>query len=452
MEKNQVSWLERISYGLSDTGFNLIFTMVSTYLLYFYTDVFGVAAAVVAPVFLIGRILDAATDPLEGLLMDKVNTRWGKIRPFWLWFSVPWGILAVLVFSSPSLSATGKVVYIYITYLLFNAVLSLVSLPINAILPSLTSNTHERTVVNVIRMVFNTIGNLLVVGLTLPLVSAFGKADKQQGYLLTAILFASIAVILFLNAWARTRERVQPVSEKPIAVKEGLKSLNHLPWYLLMGIIIIVNISFTIKNQSTIYYMQYNMQRADLTPALLTVPNLFLLVTIVLSPLVSKRIGKRNACLLGVGVSIFGSILVVISGTSIPLLFVGTIISFMGLGMPAGLLGAMFADTVDYIEWKSNVRSTGLIYSASSIGIKMGQGLGGALGAAVMAIGHYVPNVVQSDSSLAAMHFNFAWMTLIAVILLAVVIYFYRVDQVYPQILADLKNRTAINADPDRLG
>jgi glycoside/pentoside/hexuronide:cation symporter, GPH family len=441
MEKNQVPWLERISYGLSDTGFNLMFTMMSTYLLYFYTDVFGVSAAVVAPVFLVGRILDALTDPLEGILMDRVNTRWGKIRPFWLWFSLPWGILATLVFTSPHFSATGKVVYIYITYLLFNAVLSLVSLPISAILPSLTSSAHERTVVNVIRMIFNTFGNLLVMLLTLPLVSALGKSNVNQGYLLTAILFSSIAVLLFLNAWARTRERVKPVSEKPAPVGKALKSLNQLPWYLMMALAIIFNLCATIKNQSTIYYMQYNVGRPELTSAMLTLPNLFLIVTLVFSPAISKKMGKRNASLLGMGISILGCLLVVVADKNVPLLFAGSIVTALGFGLPFGISGAMFADTVDYVEWKTGVRSTGLIYSASSIGIKMGQGLGGAIGAVVLALGHYVPNVVQSASSLAAIRFDYAWAALIAVVIMTVILFFYPVDKLYPTILEDLKAR-----------
>ncbi len=444
MEKNQVPWLERISYGLSDTGFNLMFTMMSTYLLYFYTDIFGIAAAIVAPVFLVGRIIDGFTDPFEGILMDKVKTRWGKARPFWLWFSIPWGILAVLVFTAPHLTDTGKIVYVYVTYLAFNAVLSLVSLPISAILPSLTSNTHERTVVNVVRMVFNTLGNLIVVAFTLPLISALGKNNPKQGYLLTAILFSTIAVMLFLNAFARTRERVKPVEDKPIPVKEGLKSLNNPPWYLLMALVIIVNLAATVKNMSTIYYMQYNLNRPDLTPALLTVPNLFLLLAIVLSPIISRKMGKRNACLLGVGISVVGSLVVVVSGASIALLFAGTIISFLGLGLPAGLFGAMFADTVDYIEWRSGVRSQGLVYSASSIGIKAGQGLGGALGAAVMAFGNYIPNVVQSTSSLAAIKFNFAWIILIAVVLIGGLLMFYKVDKLYPKICEDLEKKRAL--------
>jgi GPH family glycoside/pentoside/hexuronide:cation symporter len=441
MEKNQVPWLERISYGLSNTGFSLMFTMTSTYLLYFYTDVFGVSAAIIAPVFLAGRIIDALTDPLEGILMDRVNTRWGKIRPFWLWFSLPWAILAIFVFTAPNFSPTGKVVFIYVTYLLFNAVISLVSLPIAAILPSLTSNTNERTVVSVIGQLFGTFGSLIVMMLTLPLVSAFGKSDPKQGFLLTAILFSSIAVLLFLNAWTRTRERVQPVNKEPAPVKQALKSLNQAPWYILMAILIIVNLASTMKNQSTIYFMQYNVGRLDLASTMLTLPSLFMILSLVLSPAISKKMGKRNTSILGFGISALGCLLVIVAGKNIPLLFTGSIVLTLGFGLPFGVIGAMFADTVDYVEWKSGVRSTGLVYSASTISIKMGQGLGGALGAAVLAIGHYVPNVVQSASSLAAISFSFSWAALIGIVIGAVALFFYPVDKLYPTIVEDLKAR-----------
>lgn len=441
METNQVPWSERISYGLTDTGYNLVFTMVGTYLLFFYTDVYGVAAAVIAPLFLLARVLDGVTDPFEGIIIDKIHTRWGKCRPFWLWFSTPFAVLAVLTFSAPDFSATGKIIYVYATYIGLNLFISLVSLPISAILPNLTNNNHERTVVNVVRMVCNAVGSLIVAAATIPLVAAFGRGNSQQGFFLTAVLFAFVAVVLFINGWAHTRERVQPNNGKPVSVKDGIRSINTLPWYLLLALVVIVNLSLTIKNQSTIYYMQYNLNRPDLTPALLTLPNLFLLLAIVVSPTISKRMGKRNASLLGVFISIAGNILIVVANSSIPLLFAGTIISFLGLGIPAGLLGAMFADTVDYAEWKTGVRSTGIIYSASSFGVKMGQGLGGALGAMIMALGHYVPNAVQSVSALAAIRFNFVWSVLIAVIILAVLFYFYPVDKLYPQIQADLEMR-----------
>lgn len=137
--------------------------------------------------------------------------------------------------------------------------------------------------------------------------------------------------ILFLNAWARTRERVLPINAKPVPIGQTLKSLNQRPWYILMVVLIVVNLASTMKNQSTIYYMQYNVGRPELTSAMLTVPNLLMIIALLFSPLITKKMGKRNAS------------------------------------------------------------------------------LGGALGAGVLALGSYVPNVVQSASSLAAIRFNFIW-------------------------------------------
>jgi GPH family glycoside/pentoside/hexuronide:cation symporter len=244
--------------------------------------------------------------------------------------------------------------------------------------------------------------------LTLPLVSAFGESNPQQGFLLTAILFASIGVLLFLNTWARTCERILPVNKEPAPVGRSLKSLNQGPWYPLMVVLIIVNLVSTMRNQSTIYFMEYNVGRPDLTSAMLTIPNLFMVLSLVLSPLISKKMGKRNASVLGFGISALGCLLVVVAGANVPLLFAGSIVLTLGFSLPFGVIGAMFADTVDYIEWKRGVHSTGLVYSATTVSIKMCQGLGGALGAAVLALGHYVPNVVQSASSLAAIRFSFS--------------------------------------------
>ena len=217
-----------------------------------------------------------------------------------------------------------------------------------------------------------------------------------------------------------------------------------------MVILIIVNLVATMRNQSTIYFMQYNVGRPDLSSAMLTLPNLFMVISLVLSPLISKKMGKRNAALLGFGISALGCLLVVFAGANVPLLFAGSIVLTMGFGIPFGVIGAMFADTVDYIEWKSGVRSTGLVYSATTVSIKMGQGLGGALGAALLALGHYVPNVVQSASSLAAIKFSFSWAALIGIVIGGALLLFYPVDKLYPTILAELNARRDAAAPADQ--
>lgn len=441
MKTKQVSWPERISYGLTDGGFNLIFSMISTYLMYFYTDVFGIPVAVIAPLFFIGRILDGITDPLEGILIDRTNTRWGKCRPFWLWFAIPYGIFGILTFFAPDLGLTGKIIYVYVTYICLNLLVSLVSLPTQAILPILTSDSQERTVINAVRMIAGTIGSIIVASATWPLINRLGHGDERKGFFLTSLVYGIAAAALLINGWARTKERVKVDEGKPIPVKQGLKSVLNLPWLLLLVIAIVANLCNAIRSTSTLYYLRYYLGRPDLLSTLLTVPSIFGILMIILSPLLAKKLGKRNASLIGIGISIVGSVIVIVSGKNISLLLIGTILTYMGLCIPVGLLGAMFADTVDYTEWKSGVRSTGLIYSACSMGVKAGQGVGGALGAIILTLGNYVPDVVQSPSSLAAIKFNYAWVGVIASVLMFVLLYFYKVDKLYPQIIYDLENK-----------
>lgn len=446
MKTRQVPWSERISYGLTETGFNLVFVLVSTYLMYFYTDIFDIPVAAIAPLFFIGRIIDGVTDPFEGILIDRTNTRWGKCRPFWLWFTIPFCVFGVLTFSAPELGLAGKIIYMYVTYIGLNLFISLIALPTQAMLPSLTSDTQERTVINVIRTLLGAVGSLVISAATWPLVNALGQGNGRTGFFLTALLFAVIGAALLFNGWAHTKERVQPDGGKPIPVKKGLKSIMNLPWVLLLVMAIVANLCTVLKQTSTPYYLQYYIGKPELMSALLTFPTIAVLIILAFSPLIAKKMGKRNASLMGIVVAILGAVIIIISEQNVFLLFLGTILNYVGLGIPAGLLGAMFADTVDYAEWKSGTRATGLAYSACSLGVKIGQGLGGALCATILAIGHYVPNVEQTPEALGAIKFNYAWVTLIASVLLFALILLYKVDKLHPQIMSDLEQRRQAEA------
>lgn len=206
---NQVSWKERISYGLGDTASNLVFQMITMYLMFFYTDVYGLNVAAVGTLFLVARIIDAFDSPIFGVLIDRTNTRWGKSRPYFLWLALPFAIVAVLTFMTPDIGDTGKIVYAYITYIALGILYAGINLPLTSLLPSMTSNSQERTAVNSVRMIFGQLGGLIVSIGTLPLVAAFGQGDQQQGFLWTMVLFASVAVVLFFITFANTRERVQ---------------------------------------------------------------------------------------------------------------------------------------------------------------------------------------------------------------------------------------------------
>lgn len=437
-------WRERISYGLGDTASNLIFQMTTLYLMYFYTDVFGLNPAAVAVLFLVARVVDAIAEPFIGVMIDRTQTKWGKCRPYFLWLAVPFSITAVLMFLTPDFGDTGKLVYAYISYTLLGIMYSGINLPLSAILPSLTSNSNERTVINTVRMVFAIVGVVIVSAGTMPLVNAFGGGNEAKGFFVTILLFSVIALLLFLNMFANTKERVKAIDEKPLPFRVGVQALKgNTPWLIMLLLGLFMWITTAIQGQTSIYYMTYYMKKPELI-SIVNSMQLLMIVSMVFAPFAVKKIGKRNTILIGSIVSIGGYIVAIVGGNahSVPGLLSGLLISGLGMGVGAGLIFAMMADTVDYGEWRSGVRAQGLLYSASSFGVKVGMGIGGALGGLILSMGGYVAKSdVQSSSALAAISFNYLWAPIIGQVIMIILLLFYRLDKIQPAMLRELEER-----------
>ncbi|MFC3418791.1 glycoside-pentoside-hexuronide (GPH):cation symporter [Salinicoccus hispanicus] len=439
---DQVPWKERISYGLADTASNLIFVMVSTYLLYFYTDVFGIGAGVVGTLFLIVRFLDAGTDLFAGYVIDRTSTKWGKFRPYFLWMCLPFAILGVIAFLTPDLSTEGKIWYAYSTYILLGLAYTFINIPLSAMLPSMSNNPQERHEVTSIRLIFGQIGGFIVSVFTLPLVSFFGDGNEARGFALTMTLFGIIAIPMFINAFKNTTERQYYKTQEVVPLKEGMRAFN-LPWLIIFISKMAFFFIFIIRNQSTVYFVQYNFGRQDIVPIVMGL-NYLTIVALLLIPFFTKRFGGKGTMQLGIIIGIIGS-LIIYGATllsSIPLLYLGVGIGSIGLGLIPSLLFSLIADTIDYGEWKSGVRANGLLYSGSTFAAKFGMGIGGAAGAWMLAFGNYVPNAdSQSASALSAIEFSYIWFPVISFTLVLILLQFYKLDKMHPQIVADLKER-----------
>lgn len=432
MIKKQVGWRERVSYGLSDTASNLIFQMITIYLMFFYTDVFGISASTVATLFLVTRILDAFVDPLMGIIIDKTNSKWGKSRPYFLWLGVPFAIIAIMTFYTPDFGSTGKVVYAYITYALLGIIYSGINIPITSILPSMTSNPQERTELASIRMMLAFIGMLIVSVGTLPIVKLLGGGDQQKGFFLTMVLFGVIGGILFINTFVNVKERVVSSHDKPLPFRESMKAIKgNVPWLLLLISGFIQMSIMTMQMQTTVYFWTYNMNRPDLITVMMSL-SVVSLLTLGISSLVAKRIGKRNTMITGSSIMIVGYTFAIFGSNnqSIPLILTGMVITSLGQGLSMSMGFAMIADAVDYGEWKSGVRAQGLLSAAVSFGAKVGMGVGGALSAAMLSLGKYVPGAEhQAHSALVAINMNYLWAPLVSAIIGIIIMLFYKLDR-----------------------
>lgn len=412
-QKWQTAWPERISYGLSDAADNLVFQMLTTYLLFFYTDVYGLNPGAVAILFIVARIADVVESFIIGVMIDHTHSRWGKSRPFFLWFALPYVIFAVLTFITPDFSQTGKLIWAYATYLGLGFLYTAVNLPITSILPTMSNNDHELTLLGVIRQFFGSSVQIIVAVFTLPLVAFFGHGDQQKGFLLTICLFGVISLVLILNTFFHVRERIS----KPQFAHQPLKKvmsmlLKNQPWLIISIVIFLYWLVTAVKSQTTIYYFKYTLGREDLVP-LANSFTLAALIGVVLIIRMAKQLGKKQTMLTGIIIAFIGQIILSagVYTHSLAIIFFGTFVNSVGHGIIIGLVSIMIADTIRY-GTVMGVQAEGILASTDDFGVNMGLGLGGMITAGLFHLSGYVSNHTQNAATLSMINMNYVWIPL----------------------------------------
>ncbi|MEX0322764.1 MAG: MFS transporter [Puniceicoccaceae bacterium] len=389
---------EKLGYALGDFSASMYYNMFMLFLLYFYTDVFGISAAAAGTMMAVTRFLDAANDPIIGILSDRTRSRWGSFRPYILWTAVPFGIIGVLTFTTPDLSDGMKLVYAYTTYMLLTVAYTCINIPYTALLGVITPNSRERTSISSYKFFLANLGGLLVQVSTLKLVDLLGGGDEARGFQLATVVFAVIAVALYFICFASTRERVLPPKDKKSSLKGDLKDLmTNRPWWILLvsGLFLLTWIS--IKLGSTMYYFKYYVENTSIAPAFMVTGSLAGLGGIMATGFLTRVFGKKALFMISmIGNGIFMSAMIIPQPDQVPLMFTfQTLSAFIG-GPAFVLLWAMYADTADYSEWKGGRRATGLVFSAAMFSQKMGWTIGGAFAGYLLAFSGYEANVDQS--------------------------------------------------------
>ncbi len=408
---------EKIGYGFGDAAISMFGKLFSMYLMFFYTDVFGISATLVGSMFLITKIWDAALDPLVGILGDRTQTGWGKFRPYLMWIAVPFGIMGVLTFTTPSFTETGKVVYAFVTYSLMMMVYSFINVPYASLMGVMTADGKERTSLAIFRFIFAFGGGLLVLGLAEPLVDIFSKLQKgtvniQQGWQLAAAVFALIAIMFFMFSFSWTRERIKPASPQTSLKKDIIDLFSNKPWFILLASGIAAFFFNSIRDGAAIYYFKYYIQGQSAftisgIKLTITLSSLYFVLGqaasiagVVLAKPISDRIGKKHTFLYAMlFATIFSIAFYWLDRSNLTMIFVLQFLISMSAGIIYPLIWSMYADAADYSEWKTGRRATGLVFSISSLSQKFGWTLGGALAGWLLGYYGFKANVVQSDAA-----------------------------------------------------
>ena len=442
---------EKIGYGFGDMSSSMFWKLFSYFLPFFYSNVFGLSLADAGVLMLVTRIWDAVSDPMMGIICDRTKTRWGKYRPYLLFFALPFAVCGILLFTTPE---NGKTLWAYITYICMMTVYTGINVPYGSLLNVMTADSDEKSVLSSYRMFFAYGGSFIALFAWEPLCNMFDKArvvstesagglasisTSPEAWNHAMIVIATCCFIFFILSFLLTKEHVK--SESTVSVGQDLKLLlKNKPWWLLIGAALASNLFNTVRGTTTAYFFSdYILKTVEMAPqwAFLVSASIFLsigevanMVGVVIAVPMSKKLGKKSTYMVSMAVLIVLSIafffIPATTGGYWAMLFFQIIIStFTGIISP--LVWSMYADVADYSELKDGTASTGLIFSSASMAQKFGGAFGGSAVMWLLAAFGYntVAGAVQTDTAILGLRILMSWGPALVAALSILVVWFY---------------------------
>ena len=445
VEVRELSIKEKAGYGFGDLASVLFWQMITAYLLFFYTDVFGITAAAAGTMILVSRLWDGINDPMMGMIADRTNTRWGKFRPYLIWMSIPLAIIAVLAFTTPDFGPSGKLIYAYITFILFMMAYTAINIPYSALMGVITSDPIERTSVASFKYAFAFAAGTIVSFFALPMAKKLGGGDLAPGFQRTMMIFGAAAVVFFFITFISTKERVNPPSEQKTPIRQDLKDLfANKPWVILLATTMLMILCFATRISITPHYFKYYVGTQDIslfgkirTFDFVTLTSWFnginqaLSVLAMLSTkLIARVLGKKKAFMTLFLITIITMALYLfLKPHQVIMMFVLQMIGSLSGAPLTPLIWGMYADTADHSEWKTGRRATGLVFSASTMSQKFGWAVGSAFAAWLLSLVGFQANVTPTLGVLNGLKALIGIVPAIAGGLAIVALTFYKLDE-----------------------
>lgn len=446
-----LSFKEKVGYGMGDMASNFYMGFFSLFLLYYYTDVYGISAAAAATMLLVTKFIDAVSDPAMGLIADRTTSRWGKYRPYLLWMAIPYALLGYLLFLGPEFGDTGKLIFAYITYSLIMLAYTAINVPYSGLMAVIHPRSGERTKAAQFRFIFASVGSLVVGASAKPLVEYLGGGDELLGFRLTIILFAILSVAVFWYTFAVTRERVTPKKHDSSIKQDIATLLANKSWIILVFTGIFVVVGLVARFASIAYYTKYYMGD-DGTNIFLWMDETTLIISCgLLGQLFGALITPKLVALfekhkLMFAINLIHALLLfyafTVSPDNLALTIILHTLGITTFGIAITLLFTMYTDCVEYGEWKTGNNSAGLTVSASMFSLKFGSAVGGALPGFILAAFGFIANETQTPESIEGIRYMFNVLPGVFFLLGAILILFYKIDRTtLTQIENDLADR-----------
>ena len=433
---------DKFGIGIGGLGFQLGSAGLITYLVFFYTDNMFISAASVAVILLVSRFIDAFTDLWMGILIDRCRSRHGKARPWLLWMALPAAISVAALYFVPALNETGRTVYAFITYnLMAFFYLTAMAVPSNTLVSLITADVGQRLKLSQIAGFTTTLGAVFVNFFAEKIMAAFGGGSA--GYFWYFSLTGLIGVLLILICFKLTEERVKATkADLKLPAKTAIGAIvRNKYWWNVMAICAMANLLPSFWG-ATKYYCIHWLNDAVDAGELMALMWGGITAGILLFMPVSRRFAKNESAAIGLALQAFGSILLWLAPASIAMVWISTVFRSVGVGGLAGNLRAMLADVVEYGEWKTGIRTEGMVFTGISFGIKIGSGLGSALVMAILDWGGYVGGLEeQTANAMTSIKIAFIAAPFFGTCLIIVLLLFFRVEKLMPRIEVELQGR-----------
>lgn len=392
-----------LTYGMGSLAKDLVGGVVATYLLVFYTDIFGITAAAAGMIMMLTRIWDAINDPMMGALVDKTNTKWGRYRPYIFIMPFFMGVLYWLTFTTPNFSSnTAMIVYATVTYTLAGMAFTAYDVPLWGMVPALTNNPNERNKLITSQRIFTFLAYLIVSVIAYPVIYKLGGgttiANQRVGYSRFILILGILSILFGLITSFTNKERIK-LPEQKSSFKQlfGTLKLNKYVPILLAGSFFMYLQTYTASSMN-IYYLTYYLGREDLISIYMlvatgsTILGMFVIVPII------NRIGRLKATIGATIMAVILQFVLLFIGKNVPIL--------LGMIFVIGILNAvapvtvssLIADAADFTQWKTGIRTDGIIFSLNSFVTKLAMALASGLAGIGLTVIQYIPNAAMQSN------------------------------------------------------
>lgn len=442
---------EKLAYCFGDPALTLMYTMTTTLLIYFYTNVVGISAGSVGMIMLVSRVFDGFSDVFMGTIIDRTHSKYGKARIWILRLAVPYALAAIMLFTMPGIGPMGKIVYAFVTYNIMNTVVyTAISQPFHALGSLMSRDRRERDVICNIRMVLSITASMVITAFTLPLINKVAGViqNEQAAWIIVTAVYAVISVIVLLNTYATCTERVKAAekTKENIPVLKALKVTVTNPYFLIaLGLMLFYTVYQIIIGTDLTYYCQYVLNDVDLVMPLSASEKIATIIGIAMLPKILPKFGKKNLICAGCILGIAGQLIFLLNITSVPLGIITCIMRGFGIAPFYGVQYSLPSDAIEYGHWKTGVRVEGLMFSSMSMGQKAGSGFTSAIMGAILSMAAFdglkATAAEQSQAAIEVIKNFYLYVPIALWVIMFAIAACYRLDKKYDQMMRELMER-----------